>query len=68
VDCSFPSSPTNAPQLRFLRQPNPATTEWALGFAPQGWAVEAKCSFRRAGVRYTVHLKVRASVVSHIVE
>lgn len=62
VDCSFPSSPNNAPHMKFLNQTSPSNSEWAIEFAPSGWTVEAKCSARRAGVRYTVQLKVGAYV------
>jgi len=58
VDCSFPSSPANAPYMKFLNQVSPSKSEWAVNFAPSGWTIEVKCSARRAGVRYTVQLKV----------
>jgi len=56
VDCSFPSSPANAPDLK-LNDRAASTTKWEVSWKPN-WSVQVLCAGRKAGVGYTVLLKV----------
>mmetsp|Transcript_12912 Transcript_12912/g.15424 ORF Transcript_12912/g.15424 Transcript_12912/m.15424 type:complete len:278 (-) Transcript_12912:5-838(-) len=57
VDCSFPSAPTNAPDLQLVSRNDEENSQWELKWNPS-WSVQVLCSATLAGVGYSILIRV----------